>query len=178
MSRFATRLLCVAALLVVGGNVQATNKYWVGSVWDYWHSWVVDFEEGRPWSKNGTDIDKLSLRLSQKAGCDLTPLLHFRGTPPRDAKALRAAVKAAGLPPSAKVYDALMHYKSLVPADNQAFPDFALKWWGKEPRPEGYTTERGHAQQWDRYDEKTAAAIRNTVQDIIDLYFPNGRPKG
>jgi len=144
---------------------------------DFWYSWNEDFDAGRPWSKHGTDIDVLSLRLSQKAGVDLTPLLHFWGTPPRDAKALKAAVAAAKLPPSAKVYDALVHYKSLVPADNKAFRDFAVKWWGKQPSPKGYTTERGHAQQWDAYDDKTAAAITGTVQEIINLYFPNGRPK-
>ena len=56
---------------------------------DYWRSWVEDFEAGRPWSKHGMDSDKLSLRLSQKAGADLTPLLHFWGIPPRDAKPSR-----------------------------------------------------------------------------------------
>ena len=144
---------------------------------DFWYSWNEDFEAGRPWSKHGTDIDQLSLRLSQKAGCDLTGLLHFWGTPPRDAKALKAAVAAAKLPPSAKIYDAFVHYKSLVPADNKAFRDFAVKWWGKQPSSSGFWTEREHAQQWDAYDEKTAAAITGTVQEIINLYFPNGRPK-
>jgi hypothetical protein len=143
---------------------------------DYWHSWVVDFEEGKPWSKHGTDIDKLSLRLSRAAGVDLTPLLHFWGTPPRDATALKAAVAAAKLPPSAKVYDALMHYKSLVPGDNQAFRAFALKWWGKQPSSKGFWTEREHAKQWEGFNEGTAATISKTVQEIIDLYFPDGRP--
>jgi len=115
--------------------------------------------------------------LSQAAGADLTPLLHFWGTPPRDAKALKAAIAAAKLPPSAKIYDALVHYKSLVPADNKAFRDFAIKWWRKQPSSSGFWTEREHAQQWDAYDEKTSAAITGTVQEIINLYFPNGRPK-
>jgi len=143
---------------------------------DFWYSTNVDFENGKPWSKHGTDIDQISLRLSQKAGCDLTGLLHFWGTPPRDAKALKAAVAASKLPASAKIYDTLVHYKSLVPKDNKAFRDFATKWWGKQPSSKGFTTERNHAQQWEKYDEKTAAAITSTVQEIIDLYFPNGRP--
>ncbi|NQU75347.1 MAG: hypothetical protein HQ546_03400, partial [Planctomycetes bacterium] len=143
----------------------------------FWASWTADFEAGRPWSKHGTDIDKLSLRLSQKAGVDLTPLLHFWGTPPRDAAALKAAVAAEKLPPSAKVYDALMHYKALVPKGNQAFRDFALKWWGKQPSSKGYWTEREHTKQWDGFNEETSARIKRTVQEIIDLYFPDGRPK-
>jgi hypothetical protein len=144
---------------------------------DFWYSTNVDFENGKPWSKHGTDIDQISLRLSQKAGCDLTPLLHFWGTPPNNAGTLKAAIAAAKLPPSAKIYDALVHYKSLVPADNKAFRDFAVKWWGKQPSSKGCWTEREHAQQWDAYDKKTSAAIASTVQDIINLYFPNGRPK-
>ena len=145
---------------------------------DYWHTWIADEEKGKPVSRDGTDIDVISLRLSKSAGADLTPLLHFWGTPPRDAKALKAAVAAAKLPPSAKVYDALVHYKSLVPADNKAFRDFATKWWGKQPSPTGFTTERGHAQQWKEFSEETSGRIKKVVQDIIDLYFPNGRPKG
>ncbi|MFQ6132886.1 MAG: M60 family peptidase N-terminal accessory domain-containing protein [Armatimonadota bacterium] len=145
---------------------------------DFWKSWVDDFEAGRPWSKHGTDIDKLSLRLSQKAGVDLTPLLHFWGTPPRDPEALRAAIAAEKLPASAKVYDALAHYKSLVPEDNQAFREFALKWWGKQPSSEGYWTEREHAKQWEEFSEETSAQIKQVVQEIIDTYFPDGRPQG
>lgn len=144
---------------------------------DFWRSWNEDFEAGRPWSKHGTDIDKLSLRLSQMAGVDLTPLLQFWGTPPRDGRALKAAVAAEKLPPSARVYDALMGYKSLVPENNQAFRDFALKWWGKQPSSKGYWTEREHAEQWEQFNEKSSVQIRHTVQEIIDLYFLNGRPR-
>jgi len=145
---------------------------------DFWKSWNEDFEAGRPWSKHGTDIDKLSLRLSQKAGVDLTPLLHFWGTPPRDAKALKAAVAADKLPPSVKVYDALVHYKSLVPKNNKAFRDFALKWWGKQPSGKGFWTEREHTKRWAGFNEETSAEIKKTVQEIIDVYFPDGRPTG
>lgn len=144
---------------------------------DFWHSWNEDFEAGRPWSKHGTDIDKLSLRLSQKAGVDLTPLLHFWGTPPRDPKALKAAAAAEKLPASAAVYNALMHYKSLVPKDNREFRDFAGKWWGKQPSAKGFMTEREHAAQWEDFNEETSAQIKKTVQEIIDLYFPDGQPE-
>lgn len=144
---------------------------------DFWRSWNEDFETGKPWSKHGTDIDALSLRLSEKAGADLTPLLHFWGTPPRDAKALAAAVRKARLKPSAKVYDALVHYQSLVPKDNAAFRDFARQWWGKEPSASGFTTERGHAKQWQEFNEQTSARIRQNVQEILHTCFPGGRPK-
>jgi hypothetical protein len=144
---------------------------------DYWASWTADREAGRPWSKHGTDIDKLSLRLSQKAGVDLTPLLHFWGTPPRDPAALKAAVAAEKLPRSAKVYDTLLRYQSLVPKDNQAFREFALKWWEKQPSSGGYWTEREHARQWESFTEETSAEIRQTIQEILETYFPDGRPE-
>lgn len=37
-------------------------------------------------------------------------------------------------------------------------------------------TERGHAEQWEQFNEDTAAQIEQTVQGIIDAYFPKGRP--
>jgi hypothetical protein len=140
----------------------------------FWRSWTEDFEAGRPWSKHGTDIDSLSLRLSQKAGVDLTALLHFWGTPPRNPQALKSAVAAHALPASDAVYDALMHYHALVPEDRQAFRAFAQKWWAKQPSPKGYMTERGHAAQWDQYSTETCAQIQQRVQEIIHTY--SGRP--
>ena len=146
------------------------------SLGDYWHTWIADEQAGKTVARNG-DIDEITLRLSKSAGVDLRPLLQFWGVQPTDAKALAAAVSAAKLPASAKVYDTLVHYKSIVPADNKAFRAFAVKWWGKQPSPKGYTTERGHAKQWEEYDGKMADRIRKNVQGILELYFPNGRPK-
>jgi len=143
----------------------------------FWYSLNVDCENGKAWSRHGSDIDKLNLRLSQTAGVDLTPLLHFWGIHPRDGKALKAAVAAQKLPASAKVYDALVHYKSLVPKNNQAFRDFALKWWGKQPSAGGFWTEREHTKQWEGFNKETSGQIKKAVQDIIDEYFPSGRPK-
>ena len=145
---------------------------------DFWKTFIEDDEKGEGKGKRGYGNDELSLRLSQAAGVDLTPLLQFWGTPPDDAKALKAAVAAAKLPPSAKVYDTLVHYQSLVPRDNAAFRDFALKWWGKQPSDKGFWTEREHAKQWQEYKEETAAQIKQTVRDIMDEYFPKERPEG
>jgi hypothetical protein len=59
-----------------------------------------------------------------------------------------------------------------------AFRDFAKRWWNEQPGPKGFTTERDHAAYWDSYDEKTAARLRDIVQETIDRYFPDGRPAG
>ena len=161
---------------------------------DFWYSINEDYENGIEWSKHGTPSDAITLRLSDKAKVDLRPLLHFWGIHPDDPSALAADIGASNLPPSAKIYDALAHYKSLVPKDNSAFQAFAMSWWGKQPSVNGYWTEREHARQWDSttyldrwpeparpngemYTEATAADSRNRVQEIIDLYFPKGRPE-
>ena len=103
---------------------------------------------------------------------------------------MEAAIEAENLPASAEIYDTLVRYKSLVPEDNQAFQDFALNWWGKQPSINGYWTEREHARQWDDevlwdpqvvpngeiFDESSCARIKEVMDELIDLYFPGGRP--
>jgi hypothetical protein len=110
---------------------------------------------------------------------------------------LAAAIAAEGLQPSCEIYDRLVHYKSLVPADNAAFQTFALNWWGHQPSINGYWTEREHTRQWDStsywqdngwdycgidpnqvdgeiYTEATCARIKAVVDGLIELYFPTG----
>lgn len=160
---------------------------------DFWYSINEDYENGNEWSKDGTPSDTITLRLSEKAEVDLRPLLHFWGIHPENPAQLAADIAAKKLPASADIYDTLLKYKSLVPSNNSAFQDFALKWWGKQPSVNGAWTETEHARQWDSqehldkwpepvrpngeiYDETAASELRATVQDIIDLYFPSGRP--
>jgi hypothetical protein len=159
----------------------------------FWYSINEDYENGIIWSKHGTPIDEITLRMSEVAEVDLRPLLHFWGIHPSDFNSLATAISAGNLPPSAEIYDRLMEYKSLVPANNAEFQAFALAWWEKQPSIDGYWTESEHARQWDNqshedrwspperpngeiYDENAAAAARARVQEIIDLYFPQGRP--
>lgn len=67
-------------------------------------------------------------------------------------------------------------YKSLVPANNAAFRTFATNWWGQQPSLTGFTEENNHAARWDPYDATYAANTASRVQQLITLYFPNGRP--
>ena len=165
----------------------------------FWYSINVDYENGIYWSRHGSNIDDLILRWCECAGVDLRPLFHFWGTHPVDAEALAAAIEAKGLPASDKIYDRLLHYKSLVPADNSAFQTFALNWWGHKPKIDAYWTEVEHARQWDStsyweengweycgtdpakadgeiYNEATCARIRAVIDGLLDMYFPGGRP--
>ena len=158
---------------------------------DLWYSINEDFEKGILWNppNNSTD-DRITLRLSQKAGFDLRPLIHFWGVPPTKPDSLKMAIAASNLPPSAKIYDMLLKYKVMVPANNAEFQAFSLAWFGHIPKITGLWEEREHARQWDTtalytppvrpngeiYNEASAADTRNAVQEIIDLYFPKGRP--
>lgn len=137
---------------------------------DYWKSFNDDYENG---ITSATDTDSLILRLSQSAGYDLRPLLHFWGIHPVDASALSASIAASNLPPSAGIHDMLLKYKSFVPANNAEYQTFALNWWGGvQPSLTGFLTESEHASIWSTYDEAYAASIENNVQSLIDLYFP------
>ena len=157
----------------------------------FWASFNQDVENG---VTSATDLDSLLLRLSKSVGKDIRPLFHFWGVFPQNPATLGNAIAAAGLKPPAGIYDLLLHYKSLVPADNAAFRTFALAWWGRKPLITGYWEETDHAMQWDEiedgdavpyvgvrpngdiYVEASAASIQGRVQELVDLYYPNGRP--
>jgi len=124
-----------------------------------------------------TDIDSLLLRLSKNVGKDITPLFHFYGVHPQNITSLQAALRTANVRASKDMYDLLAHYETLIPANNAAFRQYCLSWWGKQPSVTGYWTESEHAKQWDNtygtmYTENTATAIKAVIDDLIHQYFP------
>lgn len=165
--------------------------------WDvlgaFWYSYNEEYENGQV---SDTSNDGMMLRLAESAGVDLRPLLHFWGIQPDDPSALASAISSANLPESAAIYDALVHYRSIVPADNAAFQTFAQNWWGHIPNPTGLWTESEHGRQWDStewfvqnndienrpngeiYVEDSAVDIRSYVATILNIYYPGGRPGG
>jgi hypothetical protein len=153
--------------------VQLVDLFGWGVLDTFWRSTNLDHEAGVTVDMS---INGLILRMSKAAGADVTPLLHFWGNLPSDIPAMKAAIAAANIPKSAKIYDRLVQYKSSVPANNQAFRTFAQNWWKKQPSSESWGTELYHAQLWDSYDESYASLIKNNIQKIINLYFPSGRP--
>jgi autotransporter-associated beta strand protein len=165
--------------------------------WDglgaFWLAYNQDEQNGVSYS---TATDAMLLRLCKSVGKDIRPLFHFWGIHPDNPAALAASVAAEGLQPPVEIFDTLVHYKSLVPANNNAFRSFAQSWWGKQPSINGYWEEREHARQWDStplytagdqqrsettnpgeiYNENSAADITARVQELLDLYYPAGRP--
>lgn len=153
--------------------VDIARIYGWGVLGNYWKSFVTDSENGVNYA---TDTDSLLLRLSENVGADMRPLFHFWGIYPQNATNLRNAINNAGLVAPVEIYDRLVRYKSLAPANNTAFRDFATKWWNGQPSSSGFWEEREHASRWTTYNENTALAITNRVQELLDLYYPNGRP--
>ncbi len=138
-----------------------------------------DYMDGDPWPRNaaGEEGDIYTLRFSEAAEVDLRPLMHFWGVPIVNQNASDAAFLAATITPSQRIYDTLIHYQSLIPQDRDAFRSFAENWWQRQPSTEGFTTERNHARRWESYDAEQAQIVYDTIQKIINQYFPTGRPQ-
>jgi hypothetical protein len=117
--------------------------------------------------------------MSRTAGADLRPLIHFWGIHPADNDALGKAMDAEGLEPSALIYDRLVHYKTLIPMSNAEFAGHA-----RIVNPRGIRKGRNplYGEGWyctwlPKYEESHGTAAQTALQEIIDLYFPEGRPK-
>ncbi len=147
---------------------------------EFWHSVNQDYLKGVEYPRNSDPTDNRILRLSQQAGVDLTPLIHFWGIHPDDREALGKSMVEHGLKPSPAIYDRLVHYRTLIPTSNAEFAAHA-----RIVNPDGitgagsprYGTGWYHA-TLPKYNETHGAAARAALQNVIDTYFPDGRPDG
>jgi Peptidase M60, enhancin and enhancin-like/N-terminal domain of M60-like peptidases len=124
-------------------------------------------------------VDSRIFRLSKSANADLTPLIHFWGVQPTDRVKLATAIAAAGLKPSALIYDRLLHYKAIVPLDNAAFTLHARTFLAKTVITAGASPDYGEGwyNLWlPLYDASLGTAAQGTINDIVTRYFPTGRP--
>ena len=163
-----------------GKYVEIVNLFGWKPLIDFWHAVNLDYLIGIEYPRNSDPTDSRILRLSKKAGADLTPLIHFWGVQPENRTALKKTMLENGLKPSALIYDRLIHYKSLIPMNNAEFarhsnivnPKGIRK--GKNP-----VYGEGWYYTWlPKYEESHGIAAQAALQEIIDLYFPGGRPKG
>jgi hypothetical protein len=151
--------------------------------WDalkgFWYSVNQDYMRGISYITNSDPVDNRILRMSRTAGADLRPLIHFWGIHPVRNDTLKTALLREGLRPSAKIYDALAHYKAILPKNNLAFRAHAAIIY-----PTGLpcaTCDTNYAKGWytswlPRYNDSMGTLGQKALQDIIDLYFPAGRP--
>lgn len=146
---------------------------------NFWKQEYMDFENGIDYDMY-QDIDSRTLRMSVAAQVDLRPLFHVFGILPQDPAALQDALNQNNVVPSQSVYNRLQEYFALIPEDNAAFVDYALGLYpnlytdGPSENPDygvGW-----HYQKSLTYDAAEAQVRTNTLQDIVELYFPNGAP--
>jgi hypothetical protein len=145
---------------------------------DFWHSVNLDYLKGIKYSRNSDPTDNRILRLSQKAGADLTPLIHFWGVQPENRTTLKKTMVKNGLKPSPLIYDQLIYYKTLIPMNKADFARHA-----KIVNPKGIRKGRSplYGEGWyytwlPKYEESHGVAAQAALQEIIDIYFPDGRP--
>jgi len=122
--------------------------------------------------------DSRIIRFSRIAGADLRPLIHFWGIQPADSAALRSLIEADDLRPSKLICDRLTHYQSIIPLDNAAFEAHAKAFFGGSV-PSGGDPDYGSGwyNVWlPMYNETHGAMAVQAMQDIIDLYYPEGCP--
>ncbi len=135
---------------------------------------------------NSVPTDDRIYEMSKAAGYDLRPLLHFWGIHPLNFNNLANSIEESGIKKSTAIYDQLMYYKTIVPMSNSAFRAFGLEDFS-ESNILNYNTLYNHTSQsyyqgflqnwWNDYDEEEGQAAVEEVQNIIDLYFPDGRPQ-
>ena len=134
---------------------------------------------------NNVPADDRILRMSQIVGYDLRPLIHFWGIHPDDFTGLSALIDESEVEQSTAIYDLLMFYKTIVPLDNASFQEFGLQDFTEERISNStpldnvsQTYYEGFMKMWwDEYDSEEGLAAVNEVQNIVDLYFPDGRPE-
>ena len=162
-----------------GKYVEIVNLFGWKPLADFWHSVNLDYLKGIEYPRNTDPTDNRILRLSQKAGADLTPLIHFWGIQPENRDDLKKTMVKNGLKLSTLIYDRLNYYKTIIPMDNEAFAKHA-----KTIYPEGIKKGgnplygKGYYYTWmPKYDDSHGKAAQAALQEIIDIYFPDGRPK-
>jgi len=126
--------------------------------------------------------------MSQAAGYDLRPLIHFWGVHPDDFTSLKTEIEAdSDIKKSTAIYDQLSFYKTIVPMDNAAFRSFGLEDYSESKITNSSTTYHSNLAQsyyevflnkfWNSYTNTEANETVDEIQAIIDLYFPDGRPE-
>jgi len=161
-----------------GKYVEIVNLFGWKPLQDFWHSVNLDYLKGIEYARNSDPTDNRILRLSRQAGADLTPLIHFWGIQPDDSAALGKAILDAGLKPSQLIYDRLVRYKTLIPTSNEAFSEHA-----RTVNPGGIRDGKNplYGEGWyyvwlPKYSKSHGEAAQESLQQIVDTYFPGGRP--
>ena len=149
---------------------------------NFWKQEYIDFENGIDYGINNQDIDLRIVRMSVAAQADLRPLFHVFGILSQDSIAVQDTLNLLNIEASLIVYNRLQDYFNLIPQDNAAFVNYALFVY-PNLNSDGPTANPDYGVGWHyqkslTYNATEAQQRTNILQDIIDLYFPNGAPVG
>jgi hypothetical protein len=147
---------------------------------NFWKQEFMDSENGIDHGINNQDIDSRMLRMSAAAQVDLRPLFHVFGILPQNPSALQQAFDEGVIVPSQTIYNRLQDYFTLIPENNAAFVDYALSVY-PNLYADGPTATADYGVGWHYqksliYDTTEAQQRTNILQDILELYYPNGEP--
>jgi hypothetical protein len=160
-----------------------------GGLSNFWFYYNDKDDKGQSYS---TSTDSMILQLCQSFGKDLRPMLHFWGIHPASPSTLSNSIAAARLKRPVEIYDRIVQYQALVPTNNASYRSWCSNWYGTMPTMSGYGVEREHARQWSTnlqngadtqvrfpteiFDEAASTQVKARAQEILDLYYPSGRP--
>ena len=153
-------------ILGIGGKKHTVEESWAKS----------------DWLRSAKFIDERILDLSIATGYDLTPLIHFWGTHPKDPQKLKKKIQRAGLKPSPQIYQLLNHRKTIIPKDSATFQSYVKSIWPivKFNRDKLKLTHKGVGLMTTLlplYNPTLAQSAEKAIQKIIETYFPNGLPQ-
>ncbi|MGJ8654718.1 MAG: M60 family peptidase N-terminal accessory domain-containing protein [Opitutaceae bacterium] len=139
---------------------------------DFWKSVAEDAENGITYSRNSDPPDSRIIRMSRAANANLLPLIHMWGVHPNNAASIQSTLDSEGIRPSAAIYDRLKFYQDSIPMTPAEFTahDNAV----------GNLINVNERAQYDSWRTTWTASLGqdsvDAIQDIIDAYFPAGRP--
>lgn len=147
---------------------------------NFWKQEFIDFENGIDYGINNQDIDSRILRMSAGAQVDLRPLFHVFGILPEDSISLQEDLDQLDITPSDAIYNRLQDYFTFIPEDNAAFVWYALNVY-PNLYTDGPTANPDYGVGWHyqkslTYDTIEAQERIESLQSIIELYYPNGEP--
>lgn len=152
------------------------EAFWKKDQENYISGFDGDFSEGKsyPASTNRDPVDSRILRLSIAAGADITALAKFWGRYPEDEEALQQAMLKHGLKPSAAIKQRLIHYKSLIPMDQQRFKKHALIMYpkceriGRSPNERNPKFGHGWYHEWlKKYSNEDGIRAQQALDKLI-----------
>ena len=154
-----------------GKYVEVASLFGWGALSNFWHSVNVDYMNGIDYPENTDPTDSRMLRMSQAAGVDLRPLIHFWGVLPISPTTLKTSIQNAGLQPSALIYNRLKYYLTVVPTN---LVQFTAHHTAVAAVVDGSVDAAWYADMLTNFTPAIGYSTISNVQKIVDLYFPTG----